>query len=173
MYVEAEIDPFKIMDRAWLLDPKRAPHHVGARLRRYYIDLETKEITFNDMLKRDTDTLGFVEYNPRFAAKETRYTYIVSLDYNENKTMLHQYDSKTGTDKTWSEDDIYLSEPQVIVDPDNHGELDMLIVFSIYDHKIENNRMVIIDCNTLEPISDTVMPTRLPMTLHQYWYAAN
>jgi carotenoid cleavage dioxygenase-like enzyme len=50
MYVEAEIDPFQIMDREWLLNPDRAPHHVGARLRRYYIDLDTKEVTYKTLL---------------------------------------------------------------------------------------------------------------------------
>jgi beta,beta-carotene 9',10'-dioxygenase len=50
MYVQAEMDPFQIMDRKWLLDPERAAHHVGARLRRYYINLETKEVTYKTLL---------------------------------------------------------------------------------------------------------------------------
>lgn len=67
MYIESDEDPFSTFNRAWLLDPEREAQHLGARLRRYYIDLETKEITYKDLLQRDTDGMGFVMFNTRFS----------------------------------------------------------------------------------------------------------
>ena len=46
----------------------------------------------------------------------------------------------------------------------------MFLMFSVYDHKIGTNRMLIIDATTMKPISDTEMPSRLPFQLHQFWY---
>jgi carotenoid cleavage dioxygenase-like enzyme len=91
------------MDRAWLLNPDREPHHVGARLRRYYIDLETKEVTYKTLLTRDVDTIGFVIYNPRFAGQENRYTFVCTLDYKDQITRLHRIDNNDGSDTTWEE----------------------------------------------------------------------
>ena len=170
MYVEAEVDPFKIMDRAWLLDPNREAHHVGARLRRYSIDLETKEITYKTLLQRDTDTIGFVMYNTRFAGKENRYTYVCTLDYNESITRLHRIDNTDGSDLTWEEPNVFISEPNLVLHPTKTGELDMVLMYSVYDHNKGVNRFVIIDAATMKTISDTDLPLRLPMTLHQYFY---
>ena len=88
MYIKSEIDPFQIMDKEWLLNPDREAHHVGAMLRRYEINLDTEEIKFHNLVTRDVDTVGFAMYNPRFAGKENRYTYICALDYTESITRL-------------------------------------------------------------------------------------
>lgn len=167
MYVRAETDPFQIMDRAWLLNPDRDAHHVGARLRRYYLNLQTKEVTYKDLLVRDTDTIGFVLYNPRFAGQENQYTYVCSLDYQEHITRLHRFDAKNDfKDLIWEEQDVYISEPAIVVNPKKKGELDMVLMFSVYDHKIKANRFIIIDPKTMKTISDTTMDFRMPMTLH-------
>jgi beta,beta-carotene 9',10'-dioxygenase len=96
-------DPFKVFDRQYLLDPNREAQHTGSRLRRYYINLETKEITYKDLLKRDVDSVGFTMYNPRFAGKESRYTYTCTLDFSEKITRLHRIDNSDGSDLIWEE----------------------------------------------------------------------
>lgn len=65
---------------------------------------------------------------------------------------------------------MFVSEPALIVNPKKTGELDMVLMYSVYDHNKGVNRFIIIDAHTMKTISDTDMPMRLPMTLHQYWY---
>jgi carotenoid cleavage dioxygenase-like enzyme len=61
---------------------------------------------------------------------------------------------------------VFVSEPALILDPENTGELDMVLMYSIYDHNKGVNRLVVIDPKTMKTISDTDLPMRLPMTLH-------
>lgn len=60
-----------------------------------------------------------------------------------------------------------MSEPMIVPNPDNtDDELDALILVSVFDHNIDGNRLVMIDCKTMKTVSDTKLPIKLSMTLH-------
>jgi carotenoid cleavage dioxygenase-like enzyme len=71
---------------------------------------------------------------------------------------------------SFHEAEVFFAEPQFIDDPDSKYEENGRIVFSAYDHKIGKNRLIMLDPKSMQPVSDTEMPTRLPQTLHQGWF---
>jgi carotenoid cleavage dioxygenase-like enzyme len=66
MFIEAEETPFDIFERSYYTDANRAALKVGSRLRRYKIDMKTKEVSFKDVLSYDSDLVGFVMINPSY-----------------------------------------------------------------------------------------------------------
>jgi carotenoid cleavage dioxygenase-like enzyme len=51
----------------------------------------------------------------------------------------------------WEEDGVFASEPYFINDPTNEIEDGGLIVISVFDAKINSNRLVMIDTQTMKP----------------------
>jgi carotenoid cleavage dioxygenase-like enzyme len=63
-----------------------------------------------------------------------------------------------------------MSEPMVVPNPEGTDELDALLMVSVFDNNLQANRLIMIDCNTMKTVSDTQLPLKLSMTLHQGWF---
>jgi len=66
MFIRCELNPFVFFDLNWLRNPERSEFKVNMRMRRYMINLDTDEITYKDLLKKDVDTAGFIMINPKW-----------------------------------------------------------------------------------------------------------
>ena len=63
-----------------------------------------------------------------------------------------------------------MSEPMIVPNPDGTEELDALVMVSVFDNNLQANRLVMIDAKTMKTVSDTKLPFKLSMTLHQGWF---
>jgi carotenoid cleavage dioxygenase-like enzyme len=66
MFIDAAISPFSVAHLEYLRDADREPLHMGSILRRYTINLESGNVTHEDLLKYDADVVGWVMINPTF-----------------------------------------------------------------------------------------------------------
>lgn len=66
MFTRCETNPFVFFDLNWLRNPDRGDFVVNMRMRRYTINLESGEVNYVDLLKKDVDTAGFIMINPNW-----------------------------------------------------------------------------------------------------------
>jgi carotenoid cleavage dioxygenase-like enzyme len=92
------------------------------------------------------------------------------MDFSKGTHSILQYNHETAEFNSWEEAGVLMSEPMIVPNPEGTEELDALIMVSVYDNNIEANRLVMIDCKTMEAVSDTKLPFKLSMTLHQGWF---
>jgi len=66
MYTDADQLPFGSLDFSYVNNPNRKGLAMGAKYRRYQINMATGDISFTDTLSYDTDNAGFPIINPRW-----------------------------------------------------------------------------------------------------------
>jgi carotenoid cleavage dioxygenase-like enzyme len=168
MFVDGEDSPFSVAHLEYLRNADREALHMGSVLRRYTINLESGDVTYEDILKQEADVVGWITINPTFQGKEHQFTYIVALETSKKSNTLLKIDHRNGNKvvASWTEEGVLFSEPKFIDDPSNRFEEGGRLVFSAYDHKKGKNRLIMIDPKSMHAVSDTEIPTRLPQTLH-------
>lgn len=135
--------------------------------RRYDINMETKEVTFTDIVTPATDAVDFPMYNPTFQGVKNCYTYLAELLFSKGTTAILKVDHCQGEKVTrWEEPGVYVSEPFFVDDPSSPTEDAGMIMVSVFDEKTNKNRLIMIDAATMKTSSDTTLPTFIPMTLH-------
>lgn len=98
MYTDPSL-PFGTMDMAYINDVNRKGIKMGAKFRRYTINMKSGVVTFNDILSYDEGNAGFPIINPKMQGKKHCYSYITELqnaaNYNAVVKVDHCNKSKT------------------------------------------------------------------------------
>jgi len=183
MYIEDDIvtvdfemttiakDPFKVFARKeYINNPDRVNQANGSVYRRYNINLKTEEVTYSDTLSGGEEGVGFPKFNPTFAGKKSCFSYINELFFTAQKTSIVKIDHCKGTETRWIEPGVWVSEPYFVDDPTSEKEDAGFIMVSVFDDKLGKNRFLMIDAETMLATSDTELPMRIPMSLHQQWF---
>jgi len=92
------------------------------------------------------------------------------MDFSKESHSILQYNHETAEIKSWEEEGVFMSEPMIVPNPEGTEELDALVMVSVFDNKLKSNRLLMLDCKTMEAVSDTKLPIKLSMTLHSGWF---
>jgi carotenoid cleavage dioxygenase-like enzyme len=65
MFARCETNPFVFFDLNWLRNPDRSTFKVNMRMRRYTINLDSGDVTYEDLIEKKEDTAGFIMINPK------------------------------------------------------------------------------------------------------------
>ena len=66
MFVKSGNNPFIFFDLNWLRNTSRDVKSVNMRMRRYTINLDSGDVSYEDLLTKDSDGAGFIMINPNF-----------------------------------------------------------------------------------------------------------
>lgn len=141
--------------------------------RRYDLNMDTKEVKFTDIVSPPHDVVDFPIVNPTFQGKKNCFHWLAELMFSTGSTAILKIDHCNGEKITrWEEAGTWTSEPFFVDDPTSKSEDAGMVMVSIFDQKINKNRLIMIDGHTMKTKSDTTLPTWIPQTLHQGWYPA-
>ncbi|XP_066996131.2 carotenoid isomerooxygenase [Anabrus simplex] len=113
----------------------------------------------------------------RYMGRPYRYFYAISSDVDlDNPGTLIKVDTFSRTKKTWSENNIFPSEPIFVPHPDGKEEDDGVILSSLVWGQGEENRagLLILDAKTWTEIAraEFITPSPVPKCLHG-WFASS
>ena len=131
--------------------------------RRYDLNMDTKEVTHVDIVAPETDVIDFPIVNPTFQGKKNCFHFLAELLFSKGSTAVLKVDHCNGEKVTrWEEKGVFVSEPFFVDDPKSTKEDYGTIMLSVFDEKINKNRMIMIDATTMKTMSDTTLPTFIP-----------
>jgi len=130
-----EVDPFALVDFDKLNDPtKIGSTKVGAKFKKFAMNLKTGEINVSNYMEVDNGTLDLPMYNHKYDGVKNCYTYLTSMwsaeVVDENfGFQVYKYDSCKGeVAGKWHEDQTLVQEANFVPNPHGRNEDDGYIL---------------------------------------------
>lgn len=144
-YIGSE-DPFEFQSFNFMLNPDRTNVSPKNEFRRYDINMKTKEVTYETIITMTKDVIDFPIINPTWYGKKNCFTWVSELLFSQGSTAILKIDHCHGNKITrWEEAGTWVSEPFFVDDPTTHTEDAGTIMVSIFDQKLNKNRLVMIN----------------------------
>lgn len=145
----------------------------ASRLVRYKINPKRKTVKVNNFTRRKkrqfVNNMDFPTINEEYRHKKHCYIYGVVLksDNVHLATMsLVKKDLCNGTDKHWSREDHFATEPTFVANPNATSEDDGVLLTVVLNGKKKKSYLAVFDGKTLKMIAKGYLSDHIPFTLH-------
>jgi len=155
-----------------LLGPNAVQATTGMAVRKT-IDLDKKTVTSSPLLPNPI-SLEFPQFNRNFEGKQYKYGYVVKYPFMAGSEIIKiDVDDPSGKNNSAFKpktEKVSLSEPYFVQKPGTTGEEDGVLVFRGLDMTVNKSRIYVVDAKTMKQVGEILVPTLVPLGLHERFY---
>lgn len=142
-----------------------------AQLQRFTINLGTKHMTKENLSKKSVE---LPRVSSQRVAHEYRYCYGVDADAQfpnslKEHGVLHKFDVREKTTKSWSENGCVPGEPIFVSRPGSMEEDDGAVLSLVLDMLNKRSFLLILDARNWKEIARAEAPHAIPFGIHGLW----